>query len=106
MKDEKHIFESGASSSEHVPDFGMIPLVLLTRTAKRLQLGEVKHGRWNYRKGLEDKAFLMDRLNHAFLHLKRLYDSIEFDIKTMDDDAAAIVVNIAIIMESQDKLTD
>lgn len=96
---EKQTFKSGATSSEQLPGYDMLPELFLTRTAKRFDLGKVKHGKFNYRKGLKDKEFIIDRLNHAFLHLKKAIDLIELDQPFDDDNLAAVAVNIAMAME-------
>ena len=95
----KQEFTSGATSSGNLPGYDMLPLVFLTRTAKRFTLGEQKHGKFNYRKGLKDKKFIIDRLNHAFLHLKLAIDLIENDTAFLDDNLSAVAVNIAMAME-------
>jgi len=100
--EEKKIFDSGASSSENLPPYELITDSLLDRVAERLRLGEQKYGRHNWRQGLTDKQFIQDRLNHAFKHLRNLQNQIEYDDNSiLDDDAAAIIVNIMFIMEYQ-----
>jgi len=99
MEQELQEFKSGATSSEQLPPYDLIPLSLLRRTAIRFGIGAVKHGRFNYRKGLEDKEFIMDRLNHAFLHLKKAMDAIESGTPTEDDNLGAVAVNVAMAME-------
>lgn len=95
----KHEFASGATSSGKLPPYDLLSELLLTRTARRFELGAVKHGKFNYRKGLKDKDFMLDRLNHAFLHLKRAMDLIEQGLPYDDDNLAAVVVNAAMVME-------
>ncbi len=96
-------FKSGATSSELVPGYDMIPFNFLNRTAKRFDVGKEKHGKFNYRKGLEDKEFIIDRLNHAFQHLKFAIDQIEAGEVFKDDDLGAVSVNVAMAMEYQHK---
>lgn len=98
---EKQTFKSGATSSEQVPGYDMLSELFLTRVAKRFDLGKEKYGKFNYRKGLKDKEFIIDRLNHAFLHLKKAVDRIENDLPYEDDDLSAVAVNIAMAMEYQ-----
>lgn len=93
--------KSGATSSGQLPPYDLITLNFQTRVAKRLQLGAEKHGRHNYRKGLKDKEFIMDRLNHAFAHLKMAMDQIENAESVNDDDLAAVAVNVMMGMEYQ-----
>jgi hypothetical protein len=99
---EKHAFKSGATSSERVLPYDLIPTLFLNRLAERFKLGAKKHGRFNYRKGLQDKEFIQDRLNHAFQHLKKAMDEIEIGETYGDDDLAAVAVNIAMAMEYQE----
>ncbi len=94
-------FKSGATSSDLVCGYDQLPLNFLTRTAKRFDLGKEKHGKFNYRKGLKDKEFIIDRLNHAFLHLKKAIDEIENGEVYTDDNLGAVSVNIAMAMEYQ-----
>lgn len=96
---DKQTFKSGATSSGQVPGYDMLPELFLTRVAKRFDLGKEKHGKFNYRKGLQDKEFIIDRLNHAFLHLKRAIDLIENNTPFEDDNLAAVAVNVAMAME-------
>lgn len=99
MKSKLTTFKSGAKSSETLPNYNQIPLSFLTRVAQRFSLGASKYGKFNYRKGLNDKDFILDRLNHAFLHLKLAIDAIEHDESTADDNLSAVGVNIAMAME-------
>jgi|SRR5262245_28265268 len=99
--DSKHKFKSGATSSEHKLPFDLIDIRVLRRFAARLKLGAEKHGRFNYRKGIQDKEFVMDRLNHAFEHLKLAIDQIENGVVSNDDDLGAVLVNVQIAMEYQ-----
>jgi hypothetical protein len=94
-------FKSGAESSDNVPGYDMLPFTFLRRTAKRFTLGAVKYGKFNYRKGIRDKEFILDRLNHAFEHLKLAMDKIENGEITSDDDLGAVCVNVAMAMEYQ-----
>lgn len=94
-------FKSGATSSENLPPYDLLPMNFLRRVAARFGLGAVKHGRFNYRKGLNDKEFIQDRLNHAFVHLKNAMDTIEAGEIFEDDDLAAVAVNVAMVMEYQ-----
>lgn len=93
--------KSGATSSGKLPPFDLITLNFQRRTAARLQLGAEKHGRFNYRKGLKDKEFIMDRLNHAFEHLKLAMDMIERGEVYQDDDLGGVAVNVMMAMEYQ-----
>lgn len=93
--------KSGATSSGKLPPYDLITLNFQNRVAERLQLGAEKHGRFNYRKGLKDREFIMDRLNHAFKHLKLAMDRIESGEVYDDDDLGAVAVNVMMAMEYQ-----
>lgn len=98
---------SGARSSEHQPRFDLIPANGLRRLARRFELGAVKHGEDNWRKGLGDRDWLLERINHAHNHLHRLAASIKgpiFDVT--DDDAAAVAWCGVVLCESPRLTTD
>lgn len=46
-----------------------IPLSALERVGKVFREGHEKYGRGNWRKGIEDKIYQLERLNHAIRHL-------------------------------------
>jgi hypothetical protein len=94
-------FSSGATSSERLPPYDLITIHFEDRVAKRLQLGAAKHGRFNYRKGLKDKEFIIDRLNHALRHIKIAAALIENGETFSDDDLAGVAVNVMMAMEYQ-----
>lgn len=62
------IFDSGARSSEVQPRFDLIPYEAQVREAARMAHGASVHGENNYRVGLHDTAFQLDRLNHLIAH--------------------------------------
>jgi hypothetical protein len=97
----RHTFGSGASSSGQYPPFNLIPIIFLLRTAIRFGLGAKKHGKYNWKKGLKDKDFILDRLNHALVHTKKAIDLIEAGKPFDDDDLGGVAVNIAMAMEFQ-----
>lgn len=97
----KQTFKSGATSSEKVPSYNLLPINFLDRVASRGDLGAVKHGKFNYRKGLHDKDFILDRLNHAIKHIRIAQDLIESDLGFEDDDLGGAAFNIMMAMEYQ-----
>lgn len=98
---DKWVSRSGATSSGKLAGYDMIPEIFLTRVAQRFSLGEKKHGKFNYRKGLRDKEYILERLNHALLHLKLATDQIQQGVMYDDDDLGAVGCNIAMAMEYQ-----
>lgn len=88
--DDKITHPSGATSS-FVYDFAQIPLGALKSIAKRFMLGEKKHGRGNWRKGLGNESYTIERLNHIIFHCYKLINKIEGNLQADgDDDAGAI----------------
>lgn len=80
----------GATSSK-VSDYAQIPKHSLDRLAARLSYGEKVHGRGNWKKGLADKSYLIDRLNHVICHVYALIEELERGELSSDDNAAAIM---------------
>lgn len=91
-------FESGASSSGNVPPYECLTETFLRRSAERMRLG-MHYGKHNWKKGIKDKQFILDRLNHAFEHLVKAQSAIDSDIIAEDDNLAAVVVNCMFAME-------
>jgi hypothetical protein len=65
------VFESGAKSSEKKPRYDLIPACALRRYAERCTLGAECHGDDNWKRGKDDPAYILDRLNHTFEHLMK-----------------------------------
>jgi Domain of unknown function (DUF5664) len=87
--DEKTTFESGAQSSGKVERFDLVPRNFLQRVAARFGLGMAKYGERAYRKGLRDRAFIIDRMNHLQQHIQA-YVAPQSVGEVMDDNLAAI----------------
>lgn len=99
--DDRHTFSSGAKSSGTKPRYDLIPTWALQRIARRFELGAAKYGVDNWKKGLGDREFILDRINHAIDHLLIIRDRIRsggIQIPTGDDDAAAVVLNAIFVM--------
>lgn len=62
------VFASGAKSSEQKPRYDLIPIEAQEREAIRMAEGAVAHGENNYRQGVNDPAFVADRVNHLIEH--------------------------------------
>lgn len=93
-------FKSGASTSGNVPPYECLTRRFLERCAKRMELG-LHYGKHNWKRGSTDKEFILDRLNHAFVHLTKAMEAIDQDRVTEDDDLAAVAVNCMFAMEYQ-----
>lgn len=87
-----HNFDSGAKSSEPAPRFDLIEPELLIRLAARMAQGAASHGERNYRKGVDDPAFVRDRLNHLVGHALKLAAGA-----TDEDHLGAVAANCNIL---------
>lgn len=95
---DSKVFESGARSSEEALRYDLVPRNFLRRLAARFTLGAKKHGDTNYRKGLRDRAYITDRINHLQEHFQA-YLRPESDAERTDDNLAAIAFGVAFLME-------
>lgn len=89
--DDKVTHACGATSS-YCPDFGQIPIDAQIALAKRFELGEVKHGRDNWRKGLDNVSYGVSRLNHVIYHALKLINKMEGKLPWDDDDDAGAIM--------------
>lgn len=109
-QDKLHISESGATSS-HVPlRYDLIPRSLLEVAAIRYTDGAKKHGERGYQKGLADRGFIINRINHIAEHWNKLFhpdyrkaDNPEAEegisIKSIDDNLGAIIWGLGFLCE-------
>lgn len=95
-------FASGATSSGNVPPYECLTRSFQLRCAERMRLG-MHYGKHNWKKGAQDKNFILDRLNHAFEHLLKAMEAIDQDKIPGDDDLAAVCVNCMFAMEYQEQ---
>jgi len=89
----------GKALSTKAPAVHLIPTIVLEKIADRFELGIEKKGdkAWNAMSSnqevLQDRGFVLDRINHVIHHAMKLKDKIvEGDIAGIheDDDASAI----------------
>lgn len=92
IMEDKKLHPSGATSS-HCPDYAQIPMQAMNALAARFELGEQKHGRDNWRNGLHDKSYVIERLNHCIRHAYHLINKLEGKMAWdgVEDDAGAIL---------------
>ena len=101
MRQEPNIRHTCGATASECPDFAQIPLGALMALARRYELGEKKHGRDNWRKGLADKSYVIARLNHTIYHCLKLVEKIEGKRPLdSDDDAGAIMWGGAFAVEA------
>jgi len=111
-----HISESGATSS-HVPlRYDLIPRSLLERAAERYTMGISIHGERGYQKGLGDRGFIINRINHIYEHLNTLFhpdyrkanspeDEEGIDIKSIHANLGAVLWGVGFICEVAEHVT-
>jgi len=94
-------------SSGTKPPYHLIPAYAMARIANRFGLGSAKYGENNWKKGVTDYAFILDRINHATEHLINLKEQVMAardggTVETFDDDdCAAVILNAIFVMEHQ-----
>lgn len=96
---------SGAKSSERKPDYHLVPFgVFLRRLAARYSAGSEKYGKGNWRRGLGDQEYVMERANHTLEHLLKAMDDFDRGVTTGDDDLAAVIWGAIFLMAAQREL--
>lgn len=90
-------FKSGAKSTSIKPRYDLIPIEALTYMAERFAKGLEYHGENNYKKGLNDKSFKTDRINHAIAHLQNYANNRPFEDDSVKDHLKAALCNLAIL---------
>lgn len=104
MPDDKITSSCGATSSK-IPDLAQIPLHALERLAARYELGAIKHGKNNWRQGIGNTNYTIERAAHVIYHAYKLINKLEGIIPDdNDDDAAAIMWGGAFLCESTNAL--
>lgn len=105
-----HVSESGATSS-HIPlRYDLIPRSLIEVAAQRYTLGAIKHGERGYQKGLGDRDFIINRINHIYEHLNKLIhpdyrnadgpgDEEGIEVNSINDNLGAIIWGIGFLCE-------
>lgn len=89
-------FQSGAKSSELKPRYDLIPIEALDYIAARLAVGVAHHGENNYKRGVDDKTFITDRINHAIAHLQN-YANRNTTEDTPKQHLQAAITNLAML---------
>lgn len=99
MSDQVITFTSGVTSSS-VPRYDLIPTGALNALAERFEIGLRNHSGENWRTGLRDKGYIINRLNHIQEHLRAAIDKLTgVRPDDGDNDAAAIMWGGAILCE-------
>jgi hypothetical protein len=96
-----HVSASGATSS-HVPlRYDLIPRSLLEVAALRYTEGARIHGERGYQRGLTDRAFILNRINHIAEHWNKLFhrNEIQDQVESAVDHLGAIIWGIGFLCE-------
>jgi hypothetical protein len=108
-----HVSESGATSS-HVPlRYDLIPRSLLERAAERYTMGAQIHSERGYQRGLAEREFIINRINHITEHLNKLLhpdyrkadspqDEEGIEVKSINDNLGAILWGVGFLCEVAD----
>ncbi len=94
--DDRHKFASGAMSSGKKPNYqGTMPIYAYQRFSAHRGYGDAKYGEDNYLKGVVDREFILDRINHGIEHLLVLGEQVRKgsvgNAVPGHDDAAAVM---------------
>ncbi|HEY1645245.1 MAG TPA: dATP/dGTP diphosphohydrolase domain-containing protein [Candidatus Saccharimonadales bacterium] len=101
-QDKLHVSESGATSS-HVPlRYDLIPRSLLDCVAQRYTIGSKVHGERGYQKGLADRGFIINRINHIAEHWNMLFHPKKQDEDTPYGHLGAVLWGIGFLCEVLD----
>jgi hypothetical protein len=92
--------QSGALSSSKKIRYDLLPRTFLERIAERFELGTRKYPPFNYKQGLEDKEFIIDRLNHLQEHVQAYLSPKDSD-DWNDDNLAGIGWAVSFLMECE-----
>lgn len=107
--DDRHAFSSGAMSSGKKPDYAEIfdrcTLLSLQRLTAQRRYGDNKYGKDNWKKGAQDKEFILDRINHVVEHALNLHKQVlagdPGNWRAGEDDAAALMCGAMFVMQFQ-----
>lgn len=98
--EDKIVTPSGATSSK-CPRFDLIPIEAIIRLANRFELGEIKHGHNNWRKGINDKQYILERTCHIIHHAIKFMHKLDHLLPDDgDDDVGAILWGAAFLCEA------
>src|SRR5262245_12544912 len=88
------VHASGARSGHRAPRFDLVPPEASVRIAHRFAEGAAIYGAENWKKGIKDYTFIINRFNHAQEHLTALRERFlanpEAPLLLGDDDLAAV----------------
>jgi hypothetical protein len=96
------IKDKPVAQSSHVANrYDLTPRNFIERVGQRFALGDIKYPPFNYRNGLTDRKFIIERINHLQEHFYAYMWPRNND-EWNDDNLAAIGWSIAFLMEVED----
>jgi hypothetical protein len=104
---EPSTFDGGGQRSEVLPDLTRLYPPFLEAIAHRGDIGAMKYGEHNYRKSLNDPAFIRQLFSHALAHLQsaahnyEMHGYLAYDLGDGDDLAAA-AWGLMVLSEARD----
>lgn len=93
------VFTSGARTAAHAPRFDLMPPELARAVAGRYELGLRKYSKDNWKKGISDPAFLLERANHIYEHLLK-YLQGDFLEDSEEENLAAIGWGVSVLLHA------
>jgi hypothetical protein len=101
MTEAPTVSHSCGAKTSPVPRLDLLPLQSLVRLAARFEKGEKRYGRNNWRKGLKDREYALERAAHVLNHTLLLIEKLQgLRPDDGDDDAAAIMWGGAFLCEA------
>ena len=100
-KDDVYTTKCGAQSSGKARRHDLLPRSFTDRITDRFAMGAKKYPAFNYRKGLTDKDYIIERINHMKTHFDAFL-SPSSDEEWTDDNIGAIGWCIAFLCECQE----
>lgn len=101
MSDEITVTNESGAKSSSVPRLDLIPYRTLLALAARFEKGEKRYGRNNWRKGLTDKEYVLERAAHILNHVEILIEKLQgLRPDDGDDDVGAILWGGAFLAEA------
>ena len=104
MSDSTITHESGAKTSESAR-LDLLPYHGLVRAAARFAKGERRYGHDNWRKGLTNRSYVIERAAHVMEHAAKLIAKLKGHLPDDgDDDAGAIAWGGMFLCEAMEAL--
>lgn len=98
---EKFVASAKGATSSRVPRVDLIPYRAIVRLAARFEYGLQRHGLDNWRKGLGDEEYMLERAAHVALHALQFINKRRgYLLDDGEDDIGAILWGGAFLAEA------